>query len=402
MKEFIPFFITLSLVLFTIDVICIVEWSKYVKQRNWNKYFYKIPWILSFVMLIIGIFNNISRTLYPEPQFWTVGFFALTSFWYLPKFPIAIVVLIKYAFIYTKKFVYLFKKKSVSEIEVKESRRKFVTDAAWTVAGAPFVLAGYGLLEGAYNFKVHTVEIPIKNLSSALDGLKIVQISDIHTGSFYSLAPIRESVSIINSLKPDIIALTGDFVNFNPVEFREVPKEFKQLKAEIGVYGCLGNHDHYMTDENHLQLIELIKNSNIKLLTNDVNTLVINGAKLNIAGTDNYGMNQHFGDFPKTLSMLNPEAPTVLLSHDPTNWDRFINGKTNVELMLSGHTHGGQFSIKLPGMELTPVKMVYKQYAGLYNQNDQYLYINRGLGLTGPPIRVGMNPEITEIILKSV
>lgn len=286
-------------------------------------------------------------------------------------------------------------------IDISGSRRKFLRNTSWALAGVPFIIVGKGVFDTRYDFKVHESVINIPKMDKALDGLRIIQISDIHSGSFQSAGPIEIVRGMINDLKADAIVITGDFVNFNPDEYDMAIKEFKALKSDIGIYGCLGNHDHFMSDKQHEILKEKIRFSGIDLLVNESRTLTLNGAQINIAGNDNSGYGQFHADFDKTLSECNPDAPTILLCHDPTNWDKEIRGKRNVDLMLSGHTHGGQIGLEIWGDIVSPARIAYNQFAGHYLDNEQHLYINRGLGTTGPPVRVGVNPEITILTLKS-
>ena len=207
---------------------------------------------------------------------------------------------------------------------------------------------------------------------------------------------------MINNLKPDIIAITGDFVNSNPDEFLIVNDELKLLRSEYGVFACLGNHDHYMNEKQKVKLKELIKNTGIDLLVNENKILKIKGETLQIAGIDNSSFQLKFGDVNKTLEGLTPGYPTILLCHDPKMWENEIMGKTFVDLTLSGHTHAGQVSLDFTGNYFIPAMWVLKHVAGLYKFKDQHLYVNVGIGTAGPPIRIGIRPEITLITLKSV
>jgi predicted MPP superfamily phosphohydrolase len=206
---------------------------------------------------------------------------------------------------------------------------------------------------------------------------------------------------IIKKISPDLVFMTGDFVNFQENEIDKISFEMKQIEAEYGVFACLGNHDHYMFPKEHEIFKSKIRSYGIDLLVNENRTLDIRGNKIQIAGSDNSSWRHNFADFDKTLAGLSKAYPTIMMCHDPSNWDLHINGKRNVDLMLSGHTHGGQFGYNVFGYDLSPVRMFYKQWAGLYKSKDQYLYVNRGLGVVGPPVRIGINPEITHIVLRS-
>jgi predicted MPP superfamily phosphohydrolase len=252
------------------------------------------------------------------------------------------------------------------------------------------------------NFKIHYVDVPISKLPLALNGLKIVQISDIHAGSFTSAKPMTEVLFLIETLQPDLLFVTGDFVNFSHTELPIIMPQLKNLHAKYGVYGCLGNHDHYMSPSDHPSLIDAIQKSGINLLINKNITLNIFNEQLQIAGMDNTSFRMTYGDIHKSLNGLKDYLPTVLLCHDPTNWDKEIRRKTFVDLTVSGHTHGGQIGIEYDELSLSPASLVYKQCAGLYKDKDQYLYVNRGIGTVGPPLRIGIRPEITLITLRSV
>ena len=245
------------------------------------------------------------------------------------------------------------------------------------------------------------MEIPIKDLPKSQDGLKIVQLSDLHAGSFYSKKPIEEAFRIVRQEKPDMIMITGDMVNNNPEEMKMVYSDLKKTTAPLGVYGCLGNHDHWMSPKEHELLLKIFKELNIDLLINDNRTLTINGDPFQLAGTDNTGTRQNFADMGKTLKGLTSELPVVLMMHDPINWERKILKKLKIDLMLAGHTHGGQIVLDVLGEKITPTRAFYKHWSGLYSEGDQHLYVNRGFGTTGPPIRVGVPPEITVITLRS-
>jgi hypothetical protein len=268
------------------------------------------------------------------------------------------------------------------------------------MAAIPFGLVGKGLASSTYNFEIYRIDIPLQKFSYSLDGLTIAQISDIHAGSFITPQPILDAINIINSLKPDIIVITGDFVNFHPDEMNDSYKFFKSLKSDIGVFGCLGNHDHYMTESDHIKLKQILKESQIEMLINENRILKINDVQLQIAGCDNSSYGRNYADWTKTIKSLNSDVPTILLCHDPSNWDKSILGKLPVDLTLSGHTHGGQIGINFFGEIIAPARIVLKRWAGLYKEGNQQLYINRGIGTVGPPIRVSIPPEITLITLR--
>jgi hypothetical protein len=347
-----------------------------------------------------------------------------TAIWYLPKIVITPVLIIKdlIKFIIQKFKSFSFKRQTFIDedkgnqksydnsdeqdfsysLEKKDglSRRKLLKMAGWSIAGVPYVMVANGMINTTYDFQIHKSEIPLFNLPKALDGLRLVQLSDIHAGSFNSQKPMERVAFLVNTLNPDLILITGDFVNFEPDEIPFIYNSLKALKAKYGVFGCLGNHDHYMSLEKQSQLIEILRSAGINLLINSNIKIDIEKEQLQIAGMDNSSERIRFGDLGKALDGLNNDEPIILLSHDPINWDREVRALTKVDLMLSGHTHGGQIGIEIFGQTITPSRIVYKQYAGLYRYRDQYLYVNRGIGTVGPPVRVGIPPEISLHILR--
>jgi predicted MPP superfamily phosphohydrolase len=462
--KFIPFMIKFSAIFIFLDFYFLFKWRKFVKENNWNKWLYIAPFIFGIIMLFVTFENVWIQVADYVPSNFEKTLFTIKSLWYLPKalivIPMIVFDLVKLVNNIVKGREFTSKRKvikllnylssgirilsngierilklqpalqtepSLHQSEINSSftesqyekqhfeneimegkdiptikdRRKFLRNSTWAMAGIPFVIVGRGVLDTRYNFKIHEADIHLPKLDKALDGMRIIQISDIHAGSFHSAGPIEKVRTLINDQKADMIVLTGDFVNFNHDELNLAMNEFKALNADIGIYGCLGNHDHFMSVKSHEILKDKIRSTGIDLLVNESRTLTLNGKKINIAGNDNSGYGQQYGDFDKTLKNCDSEAPTVLLCHDPTNWDREIVGKRDVDLMLSGHTHGGQIGWEVFGDIISPARIAYKQFAGLYKKHEQMLYINRGLGTTGPPVRVGINPEVTILTLRS-
>jgi predicted MPP superfamily phosphohydrolase len=327
----------------------------------------------------------------------------MIAIWYVPKYPLTIFLLLKDGI---GLVITLFKKiKSNSIVTVDDSpsleRRKVLHTIGVSASILPFIITAQGVLRTIYDIETKEIELVLPGLSRNLDGIRLLQISDIHTGSYFGTGYLQEVVHIINKQKADIIAITGDYVNFDPDELQIYLPILRQLHAQIGIYGSLGNHDHYMTGIKHKQLCTMIRSTGIDLLINNARTLQINNADLIIAGTDNTGFNQKFGDLTQTFDGVSKEATSILMAHDPTYWKMEILDSGLADLTLSGHTHGGQIGIELLGEAYSPAQFVYEQWSGLYMQHDKYLYVNRGLGTVGPPIRVGIPPEITVITLRS-
>lgn len=394
---------------FLLDAIFLESFRRSVIKNGWSPYFYRILWAIGIFMAAVAVYYMFDRTTNDIPSN-TMKIISIPFFiWYIPKLLIVPVMLIK-KIIYLitaliKKIASYFQKNK--EIIEKHSeldslkRRKILKAAGWGIAAAPFIIVTDGYARETYNFKRFNIDVFLKNLPKSQDGLTIVQLSDIHSGSFFSTKPIEEGFRIVRETKPDILLITGDMVNFNPQELKMIYSELERTKTLLGIYGIFGNHDHWMSPENHQILLKELKKAGIDMLVNENRVLKINGDKFQLAGTDNSGSGQHFANLSKTLHSLTPEYPVVLMMHDPKNWDEQIRRKLKIDLMLSGHTHGGQIALDLFGSKLTPARIFYKQYAGLYKDGDQYLYVNRGFGTTGPPIRVGVPPEITVITLRS-
>jgi predicted MPP superfamily phosphohydrolase len=180
-----------------------------------------------------------------------------------------------------------------------------------------------------------------------------------------------------------------------------IAREFAKLRAPYGVYASLGNHDHYNSPEDHARLVATIRDLGTELLINQHKRIGESGSSLIIAGTDNTGFRQSFARLDLAMQGVREDEPVILLAHDPTFWDKEVVPDKRVDVMVSGHTHGGQFGVQALGVEWSPAQMIYKQWAGLYTNGDQQLYVNRGIGTVGPPLRIGIPPEITLFTLRA-
>ncbi len=273
-----------------------------------------------------------------------------------------------------------------------------------------FVAILFGIVHGRYHLKVNNVEIIDPEVPEAFNGFKIIQISDWHIGSFYTNPDkVSNAVKKINSLDPDIIVFTGDLVNNIASETDAFINELSELKAKYGVYSILGNHDYgdYVKweskaeqDENLNQLKEKENKAGFTLLNNAAVSINKDGDSFSLLGVENWGLPpfpQH-GDLDLALSEAKEDFK-ILLSHDPSHWGEEVLNKTDINLTLSGHTHGMQFGINLKGFKWSPVKLKYPRWAGLYNENGQKLFVSVGIGYIGFPGRVGMRPEIAVLRL---
>jgi predicted MPP superfamily phosphohydrolase len=281
------------------------------------------------------------------------------------------------------------------------------------ISTIPFIAILWGLIFGRFHYQVEDVEIKFINLPKSLEGLTIVQLSDIHLGSVYGKEKrVKKAVEIVNGLKPDIIMFTGDLVNNFTEEAHGWESLFSSLKARYGKYSIMGNHDYgdywqwksdHEKSENMRMFFDVHRDMGFKLLRNEWDTIRINGELLAVVGVENWGQPpfKQYGDLKKSMSDLPDSAFKILLSHDPSHWDAQVSVHTDIPLTLSGHTHAMQFGIKLGKFRWSPSKYIYKRWMGLYIQDDQALYVNRGLGFIGFPGRIGLRPEITFITLKS-
>ena len=276
----------------------------------------------------------------------------------------------------------------------------------------PFFVIIYGVFRALYRFKVYHIKLKHKLLPDSFDGLKIIQISDIHLGSFnYRYHILDRAIKTINHLKPDLILFTGDMVNNYAWELKGWEKVFNKLSAKRGKYAVLGNHDYgdysdwssaKEKRENFQALQKFYKDINFKLLLNTSEIVEIENEQIAIVGVENWGSPpfKQYGNLEKALKSSEDIPFKILLSHDPSHWSKEALHDTSIALTLSGHTHGMQVGIHLKNKKWSPIKYKYEHWAGLYKEKNQYLYVNRGLGWVGFPGRLGMRPEITFIELK--
>ena len=275
----------------------------------------------------------------------------------------------------------------------------------------PFIVIVYAIFKAVYHFKIYRHKIEFHHLPQSFEGLKIVQISDLHIGGFnYRFKILERAVKLINELKPDLIFFTGDLVNNYAWELIGWENVLTKLEAKKGKYAVLGNHDYgdYSTwnsvkekKENFNSIKQFYKKTNFKLLLNQSNTIEINQEKIAVIGVENWGKPpfKTYGDLKVSIKNIEHVPFKILLSHDPSHWSEEIINKTDIALTLSGHTHGMQLGFNYKKMTWSPIQIKYKHWAGLYKHKNQYLYVNRGLGWLGFPGRIGMRPEITLIEL---
>lgn len=293
------------------------------------------------------------------------------------------------------------------------TRRRFLSLIALGLATLPFGALLYGMVKGKYNFRVLTYELAFDDLPDAFDGYQITQISDIHSGSFDNREKIEYAVDLINKQKSDVLLFTGDMVNNRADEMKPWMDVFAKLEATDGKFSVLGNHDYgdyvqweteALKAQNLEDLKQIQKDIGFDLLLNESRFLQRGTDKIALVGVENWGKGgfKKAGDLKLATAKITSEDFKVLMSHDPSHWaEEVLKDDYHYHLTLSGHTHGMQFGIEIPGwIKWSPAKWRYKHWAGIYKELGQYINVNRGFGFLGYPGRVGIWPEITVITLK--
>lgn len=295
----------------------------------------------------------------------------------------------------------------------KMTRVQFFNQLGLGVAAAWAGSMIYGVTKGKFAYRVLSEKIEFPNLPKAFDGMRIVQISDLHLGSFNeAFEEVQHGFDLINSLDADYVFFTGDMVNNFAQEAEPWVERLAGIQARYGKFSILGNHDYgdyamgnqaELKRQSQERLFAIHREAGFTLLRNQNVLLEKNGQTIRLLGSENWGVGFHqHGDLPKTLEGVSADEFKILLSHDPTHWSEQVLPDTNIALTLSGHTHGAQMGVELPqfGIKFSPVSVRYKRWGGLYNEGGQYLYVNRGFGFLAFPGRVGMAPEITLIELR--
>jgi predicted MPP superfamily phosphohydrolase len=287
------------------------------------------------------------------------------------------------------------------------SRHEFLSQAALAVGAVPAATFAFGIISGAHDYTVEQIPLKIKGLPSSFKGLKIAQISDIHTGSFFNKTAVKGGVEMLMREKPDVVFFTGDLVNNESKEVQNYFDVFNKVKAPLGVFSTLGNHDYgdYVRwkspEAKNQNLKDLMKAHELMgwdLLMDEHRFLEESGEKLAIIGVQNIGLGRFpwYGNLEKAHKGTEEASAKLLLSHDPNHWNAEVTKKyKDIDVAFAGHTHGTQFGVKIAEMRWSPAQYVYKQWAGLYQEGEQQIYVNRGYGYLGYPGRVGMPPEIS-------
>ena len=290
---------------------------------------------------------------------------------------------------------------------VKMTRMVFILQLGLIISGFFFISIFWGIWKGKYNFTVKKHTLHFAGLPEAFNGVRIIQISDFHIGSFHrNPEQVKKAVELINNEDADYVFFTGDMVNNKSVEMEPFIPVLSGIRARKGKFSILGNHDygdyyHWNSEAEKLANMEELylyhEQSGFRLLRNESVQLSENGESIALIGMENWGLPPfpQYGDLEKAMEKVQDIPFKILLSHDPSHWDAEVVGKTDISLTLSGHTHGMQFAIRVPGWSWSPVKMKYPRWNGLYREGVQYLYVSIGIGFIGFPGRVGTPPEIT-------
>jgi uncharacterized protein len=393
-----------------IDFYAFQSFKTVTRNNNWFSFLY---WALS--ALVIGNFlfhyYNFNRSNgFTVNQGFAFGFLIAIL---VPKMVMVILMFAEDIFRVPQAIYRYFTEGTAATGNYFPARRQFISKVALGLAAIPFASIIYGIYKGKYNFKVLKYTLTFKDLPDAFDGYKITQISDIHSGSFDDVKKVDYAINLVNEQQSDIILFTGDMVNNKASEMIPYKSIFSKLHAKDGKFSVLGNHDYgdYVTwesDEAKHQNLEdlkaIQKELGFDLLLNESRFLEKNGQRLALVGVENWGAGgfKKAGDLKKASQLIDSEDFKILMSHDPSHWEQqVIADSYHYHLTLSGHTHGMQFGIEIPGwFKWSPVKWRYKYWAGIYQEMGQYINVNRGFGYLAFPGRVGIWPEITVIELK--
>lgn len=381
--------------------------------QNWSASARNIMYVVYWTIPVLAI-GTLIVTNYVDVSGWNSNF---KTYWrtfifiaYISKLPLVGILLVDDL----RRLVLWISSQFSKGGAVDLSRSKFLTRAAIVAGALPFTSLLYGMVRNPYRYKLYREKVSLGRLPKALEGLKIIQISDIHSGSFTFKEPIQLAIDLINQEKPDLVFFTGDLVNNVATEMEPYVDLFDKIEAKYGVYSVLGNHDYgdyvrWKDDQAKTENMELLKATHKRLgwdlMLNEHRQVEINGEQVAILGVENYSMHLRFpkyGDLQKACEDCGPAALKLLLSHDPSHWEgQVTKDYRDIDITFSGHTHGMQFGVEIPGwFQWSPIQYVYKQWAGLYQNGEQYLYVNRGLGFLGYPGRVGILPEIAVIELE--
>lgn len=409
-------FVSVSLIVFVLLDIYTFQSLKTLTSNRWIR---RLWWIIHIAGYSYIIISALAFDPTAEPRKVLNTYMIWLVLMYVPKFVWIAFLLLEDAW---RLIVALFRAPAglsansevrTSDAKYLPSRRTFVQQMALAATTIPFLGIAHGIWKGKFAFRVIKQTLTFPDLPEAFDGFKILQVSDIHSGSFDDREAILEGVKMINDQKADLFLFTGDLVNNKAEEMKDWMDVFSRIRAPFGQFSVLGNHDygdyvHWESDaakeQNMQDLYRVHDELGFTLLRNQSMRIEKDGQHFDLLGVENWG-NPPFpqkGDLKATLANTTPGSFKVLMSHDPTHFDeKVVDEEEHIHLTLSGHTHGMQFGIEIPGwIKWSPVEFKYPKWAGLYEVKSRYLYVNRGFGYLAFPGRVGIWPEITLIELK--
>lgn len=365
--------------------------------------------IVGSTLKLLGFFET-------QERIWRLVVFGAFAINFLPK-----IVMLLFVFFddllrgvkYTTEQIADKPKGNSLEINASNSitRSDFILKTGLAVSAIPFATTTFGILSGAYDYKIRRKTLSFPNLPKAFDGIKIGQLSDIHSGSFYNKVAVQGGIDMLNAEKPDIVFFTGDLVNDRATEIREYIDIFSKVKSDLGVHSILGNHDYSMylpwesnaaKLKNLQQVILAHKEMGWDIMLNQNRQIVVDNERIALLGVENWGVGfVSPGDIDIAHKGTEDNEFKILLSHDPSHWRAQVLPKyKDIDLTLSGHTHGMQFGLEIGNFQWSPVQFKYKEWGGLYTEGNQHIYVNRGYGFIGFPGRVGILPEVTILELK--
>ncbi len=406
----------MSRLLFLLVIMLVLDGYAFFALRSWLSVYsrrvrrggFAAYWLLS-VAAFLFILLNVAEVTEPWPKFAKTYSRAAVFILYLSKVPVVFFLFLDEL---RRGATWLLNK--VSPVTERDtSRSRFLSKVGLIAGGVPLVTLTYGMVRNGYRYRRFAVDVPIENLPAELEGLKIVQFSDMHSGSWAGSQPLWNAVEMINREEADLVVFTGDLVNNRAEEMLPYIDIFKNLNGKHGVFSILGNHDYgdYVpwSDDaakgaNMEQLYDIHRRLGWDLLRDEHRKIDIQGHRLALIGIENWSAILRFpkyGHLAVAAAGTDDCAVKILLSHDPTSWDALVRPEyPDIDLTLSGHTHGFQFGVEIPGFRWSPAQFIYEQWAGLYRNGTQSLYVNRGLGFLGYPGRVGILPEVTVLSLK--
>ena len=398
------------LVIFGIADMYAFQAFKTVSKNNWLQILYWLITVLVIGNFVFHYYGFNRSDGFSHEHAYAFGFFIALL---VPKMVLLAVMIGEDVFRVPQAVFRYFTEGDIAKGNYFASRRQFISKLALGMAAIPLASIIYGIYKGKYNYKVLKYTLNFEDLPEAFDGYKLTQISDIHSGSFDNMDKVNYAVDLINEQQSDVILFTGDMVNNKAEELVPYKTIFGKLKAKDGLFSVLGNHDYgdyinWESEEAKKQNLEDLKTLQREIgfdvLLNESRYLEKNGERIALVGVENWGAGgfKTAGDLKKASSSIDKNDFKILMSHDPSHWEKkVIQDDYHYHLTLSGHTHGMQFGIEIPGwFKWSPVKWRYKYWAGIYEELGQYINVNRGFGYLAFPGRVGIWPEITVIELK--